>query len=214
MVIHPTRTNLLLYKEKLRSVANSIDILRARRKSLIREFIKTTMPFLKSRDEIRKTYGKAVSELAMSMGHEGKEFIESLGSIMESDVMVEVIEKNLWGLKYKDIAFNRDPVRPPDKRGYDYIPTTAHLEEGIYLFERIVEFMLQLASYENKLKRLGDEIVRLTRNIKVLEERVIPDLRVRIKTIANHIGERERETYFRLKRFKTLLAGAVAKQEI
>jgi V/A-type H+-transporting ATPase subunit D len=214
MVIHPTRTNLLLYKEKLRSVTNSIDILRARRKSLIREFIRTTMPFLKTREEIRKTYGKAVNELAMSMGHEGKDFIESLGSVMESDVMVEVIEKNLWGLIYKDIAFNRDPVRAPDKRGYDFIPTTAHLEEGIYLFERVVEFMLQLASYENKLKRLGDEIVRLTRNIKVLEERVIPDLNVRIKTIADHIGERERETYFRLKRFKSLLVGAVAQQEI
>lgn len=205
MVIHPTRTNLLLYREKLRSTGNSVDILRSRRKSLIREFIKTTMPFLKTRDDIRKTYGKAVVELAVSIGHEGRDFIGSLSRIMESDVMAEVLEKNLWGLRYKDILYNRNPVRAPDQRGYDFVPTTSHLDEGIYLFERVVEFMLQIAEYENKLKRLGDEIVRLTRNIKVLEERVIPDLKDRIKTIAAYIGERERETYFRLKRFKALL---------
>ena len=88
-------------------------------------------------------------------------------------------------------------------RGYDYLQTTPHLEEGIYLFEKIVEAMVEIAAFENKLKRLGEEIIRTTRKIRVIEERVLPELRYNIKTIVQYIGEREREVFYRLKRFKS-----------
>jgi V/A-type H+-transporting ATPase subunit D len=42
------------------------------------------------------------------------------------------------------------------------------------------------------------------RTIRVLEELVLPELKSRIKTITQFIGERERESHFRLKRFKTI----------
>lgn len=207
MIIHPTRTNLLILKEKSKSVFNSIGILKARRQALIREFLNTTLPFLRSREDIRKTYGKALDELALSIGHEGKSTIKSITAATERDVGIDVVEKSIWGLKYKDIIVHDDPLRDPDKRGYDFLSTTPHLEEGTYLFERILELMIELAAYENKLKRLSDEILNITRKMKVLEERILPDLKYQIKTIAQYIGERERETYFRLKKFKGLHEG-------
>jgi V/A-type H+-transporting ATPase subunit D len=93
-------------------------------------------------------------------------------------------------------------VRDPETRGYDHLPTTAHLDEGIYLFEKMVESMVELAAFESKLKRIGEEIVKTTRRIRVLEDRVLPEYRMQSKTIADHIGEREREAFCRLKRFK------------
>jgi V/A-type H+-transporting ATPase subunit D len=202
MIIHPTRTNLLLLKEKSLSINNSISILKARRQALIREFFKTTVPFIRTREDIKNTYGKALDELALSLGHEGKSGVASLTFATDRNIRVDIVEKNLWGLKYKDIVFNEKPVRPPDQRGYDFLSTTPHIEEGIYLFERVLEYMFEIAAYENKLKRLGDEITSITRKIKVLEERVLPELKGQIKTIAQYIGERERETYYRLKKFK------------
>jgi V/A-type H+-transporting ATPase subunit D len=50
-MIHPTRTNLLLLKEKSASIENSISILTARRQALIREFLDTSLPFMRSREE-------------------------------------------------------------------------------------------------------------------------------------------------------------------
>ena len=44
--------------------------------------------------------------------------------------------------------------------------------------------------------------MRLTRRIRVLEERITPDLHRDIHAMAQYLAERERETYFRLKRFK------------
>jgi V/A-type H+/Na+-transporting ATPase subunit D len=210
-MIHPTRTNLLLLKDKSRSVANSIAILKARKQALIKEFLAATLPFLRSREDIRQSYGKALRELALTLGHEGKDIVESITVATEREFGIDVIEKSIWGLRYKDIAFHETPVRDADKRGYDERGTTPHLEEGTVLFEKLLESMLHIAEYESKLKRLGEEILRTTRRIKVLEEMVLPGIRGQIKTITQYIGERERESFYRLKRVKNLLTEAKAR---
>ncbi|KAF0216109.1 MAG: V-type H+-transporting ATPase subunit [Geobacteraceae bacterium] len=206
-MIHPTRTNLLLLKDKSRSVANSVGILKARRQALIREFLAATLPFLRSREEVKGAYGKAVDELRLSLGHEGRDFVESIAAVTKRDLGVEITERSVMGLKYREVTVRETPVRSPEERGYDYRSTTPHMEEAIHLFETIIEEMLELAAFESKLKRLGDEITRVTRRIRVLEERVLPGLRERIRAIAQYIGEREREAYYRLKRFKEITSG-------
>ena len=204
-MIHPTRTNLLMLKDKSRSITNSIGILKARKQALIKEFLSTTLPFLRSREEIKKSYGKAIRELAISLGREGRDTIDSLTEATERDFDIDVREKSIWGLRYKDIAYHDTPVREPDKRGYNEFGTTPHLEESINLFEKLLESMLTIAEYESKLKRLGEEIIRTTRRIKVLEEMVLPGIKQQIRTIGQYIGEREREAFYRLKRVKSIL---------
>ncbi len=202
MTLHPTRTNLLMLREKSRSVVNSIGILKARRQALIREFLTATLPFLRSREEIRAIYARALGELALSLGREGRQGIESLTAATARDFRVDITEKSVWGLAYKDIALHDSPVRGPDERGYDERATTPHVEEAAGLFEKILASMLDIAAFESKLKRLADEILFTTRRTRVLEERVLPELRRRITLIARYLGERERESYYRLKRFK------------
>jgi V/A-type H+-transporting ATPase subunit D len=211
-MIHPTRTNLLLLKEKARSVSNSIGILKARKQALIKEFLDTARPFLRSREDIRNTYGKALRELALSLGHEGRDTIESITESAARDFGVDIIEKNIWGLKYKDIVTHDSPVRAPDERGYDYFSTTLHLEECAYEFEKLLESMIKNAEFENKLKRIGAEILRTTRKIRVLEEVVFPDITRQVKMISQFIAERERESYFRLKKFKGMGSKKVENQ--
>jgi V/A-type H+/Na+-transporting ATPase subunit D len=204
-MIHPTRTNLLMLKEKSRSIVNSIGILKARKQALIKEFLAATLPFLRSREEIKKSYGRAIRELAISLGREGKDTIDSLAVATERDFGIEVKEKSIWGLRYKDIAYHDTPVRQPGERGYDEFGTTPHLDESVNLFEKLLESMLTIAEYESKLKRLGDEIVKTTRRIKVLEEMVLPGIKRQIRSIGQYIGEREREAFYRLKRVKSIL---------
>ncbi len=203
-MIHPTRTNLLMLKDKSRSVVNSIGILKARRQALIREFLSTTAPFLRSRDDVGNMYAEAVRELHFSIGHEGRDYIDSVVITTGREFGVEITGKSVMGLRYRDVAAHESAVRAPDERGYDYLSTTGHLEESIHLFETVVESMLELAAFECKLKRLGEEIRRITRRIRVLEEKIQPALREQIKSIGQYIAEREREAYYRLKRFKEI----------
>jgi V/A-type H+-transporting ATPase subunit D len=201
-MIHPTRTNLLLIREKSLSVVNSIRILKARKQALTSAFLEATRPFLSSREDMRERYGKALGGLALSLGHEGREGIESISLATSRDFRIEITEESIWGLKYKEVSALDVPVRDPGERGYDYLSTTVHLEECMQQFEKILEAMIGLAEFEGKLKRLGDEIIKTTRRVRVLEERILPGLTSQVRAISEHIGERERESYCRLKHFK------------
>ena len=202
-MIHPTRTNLLLLRERAVSVADSVAILKARRQALIRGFLDSARPFVRSRDAIRRDYGLALDELHLSEGHEGMAYVESLAVTAEREVGVDVEERNIMGIPYRELAVYGPFVRRPDERGHDYSVTTPHLDESIHAFEAILETMLEIAAFESKLKMLGEEILRVTRRTRVLEERVLPRLAGQIKTIVHYLGEREREAYYRLKRFKS-----------
>ncbi|MDD2601210.1 MAG: V-type ATP synthase subunit D [Kiritimatiellae bacterium] len=203
-MVHPTRTNLLLLKEKSRSVQNSNGILKARRQALIKELLAASAPFLSSRDTVRIFYGHAVCELAVSLAIEGSDMMDSIAAVAERDLGVEVSERNVMGLRYREVTVRESPLRPLDGRGYDYRSTTPRMEEALNNFEQILHAMLEIAVYESKLKCLGQEVMRITRRIRVLEERILPDLQQQVKAIAQFLGERERESSFRLKRFKNL----------
>lgn len=202
-MIHPTRTELLRLREKAGSVTESVGILKARRQSLIREFLVTIRPFLRSREAIARDYGKARAELQLAKGHEGAALVEALAATSERELGVDVTDHNLLGVRYRELAVWGPFVRTLDERNYGYTLTTPHLDEAVYLFERTAEAMLAMAVYESKLKRLGQEIQRLTRRTRALEERLLPAIRSEIRTITQYIGERDREAHFRLKRFKT-----------
>lgn len=204
-MINPTRTNLLMLKEKIRSVTGSIGILKARRLALIKEFLSISAPFLRSRQEIRRTYARALARLHLAVGHEGEDFVSSLEGVTARDLGVEIVERSVMGLGYRELTVQEDPVRSPDQRGYDYQHTTPHLEEAIGNFEAILADLLEIAAFESRMKRIGDEIMRGSRRIRVLEERTLPGLHRDLKRIAQYIGERERESYYRLKRFKKIV---------
>ena len=203
-MIHPTRTNLLLLKEKTSSVFNSIAILKSRRQALIIEFLKTSTPYLESRRLIREIYGEGIAKLSFSLGTEGTEIIDSISKTTAREFNIQIDSKKLWGLEFKEIAPRESVIREPGERGYDYRFTTPHLEEAIWRFERIVDAILDISEYDNKLQRLSREIIQTTRRVRVLEERLMPKLKGQIKSIAQYLGERERETYFRLKQFKEM----------
>ncbi len=206
-MIHPTRTNLLLLKEKSRSVQNSNGILKARRQALIKELLSETAPFLSSRSEVQITYTLAIRELALSLAIEGDEMLNSIAAVAEQDLGLEVSKRSVMGLQYREVSVRESPLRNLDQRGYDYRMTTPRLEESLHHFEQILQSMLEIAAFESKLKRLGQEVVRITRRIRVLEERILPGLQQQVKTIAQFLGERERETSFRLKRFRDFKRG-------
>lgn len=205
--MHPTRTNLLALKEKRRSVAGSIAILKARRKALMAEFLKSTEPFLQSRAGIRDRYGAALQELALSLGAEGEQGIASLCAVGRREVCPEIIDGNILGVRYREVQAVAGLVRQPSERGYDYTSGSRHVEEAADLFEKIVEQLLQVAVFESKIKMLAEKIRQVTRRMRVLEERLHPALQKKIKAIGQYLGEREREEYFRLKRFKEMRAG-------
>ena len=205
-MIQPTRTNLLLLKDRLRAVLNCTTILKGRRQALIKEFLRITRPLMQSREEISQAYARAIDALQVSKARESSPAVDALAVISRRKIAVEVAEGNLLGLRYRDLIRHETVARSFDERPYDMHGSSPWLDEAIEEFEGIVEEMLSLASFEGKFRRLAEELVRLTRRIRILEERIAPELQVSIHAMAQYLAERERETYFRLKRFKGFAA--------
>lgn len=201
-MIHPTRTNLLLLKEKVVSVYKSIGILKARRLALIREFLDAVKPFVKSREEIRKLYGTAIKELSQSLAREGEQTIKSLTFVTTRELNVSVKEESIWGLRYKNVEVNDRIIRKPNERGYDYHFTDSFVEEAAEHFEKVINEMLNIAKLEGKIKRLSKEIQKSSRKIKILEDKILPGIRKDIFQINQYLNERDRESFYRLKLFK------------
>lgn len=197
-----TRTELLQLRERRLAVNNCTGILKGRRQALIKEFLALSQPLLRSREEIRAKYGAALAELRLSRILEGDLLLKSLAQSGRRPLEVRVAEKNLLGLRYRDVEVPESFVRSPNDRGYDYQATTEHLEETYAHFEELVDALCELARHEGKFRRLAEELVRLNRRIRVLEQRVMPRLQAEIKRIVQSLSERDREDFFRLKRFK------------
>jgi V/A-type H+-transporting ATPase subunit D len=205
-MIHPTRTTLLLLKDRRASIDNSIRILKARRQALIKEFINSSRRFIKDRQQIRALYRKAIRELADSRTIEGQGVLPSVAAVNRRALQLDLKQRSIMGVSYHDVTVYEPIVRNLDERPYDFWDTTSRLEDTIYDFERVAEAVLDLAIYESKLKRLGDEIGRVSRRTRVLEDRLLPRIKREIRTITQYLGERERESHYRLKRFKDLHA--------
>ena len=103
----------------------------------------------------------------------------------------------------------------PDHAGAHHLFTAAELivqrqhyefvhNETIDRFESIVEIMLELARYESKLKKLSEQIRKLSNQYRVLDQRVLPDIYQKLRKTIQYIDEREREEYYRLKKYKDL----------
>ena len=205
-MIQATRTNLLLLKDRRGSVISCVGILRGRRQALIKKFLEIGRPLLASREQTRNHYAKGIEELQISLGVEGLDYIASLALNSQRHLGVKVVEMNLLGLHYRDLKEVESVSRSLTERGYDYPAATTHLDETMQLFETIVEEMLAMARYEGMFRRLGEELLRITRRIRVLEERILPGIQREVREISQYLAERERESYYRLKLFKRNMA--------
>ncbi|HEX8031879.1 MAG TPA: V-type ATP synthase subunit D [Vicinamibacterales bacterium] len=202
-MIHPTRTDLLLLRDKVSSIRNSVSILQARRQALIREFLASVRLYLRSRQGMSSAYASAIAELALARGHEGDALIDAIAAGSARDIGVEIVDNSVMGVRFQDLTGWGPFVRTPPERGFGYANTTPHLDEAAYAFEKLTEDLIEVAKFESRLKRLGEAIRQVTRRVRVLEERLLPQMLADIRSIAQHLGERERESHFRLKKFKT-----------
>jgi V/A-type H+-transporting ATPase subunit D len=63
-----------------------------------------------------------------------------------------------------------------------------------------VQLLLDAASRETRLRRLGDALARTSRQLNTLEQRVLPEMEGRIREIQRTLEEREREEHQRIRR--------------
>lgn len=200
--VSPTRMNLLMRKRQIKIAQQGASLLKNKRDALLREFMDLIKPILKDRNELDENLRKAVSVLAIALGVDGSEKLESAALATKREYLLKVEEKRVWGVKLPSIE-GTEMKRSILERGYSPLSITSRIDLTAEAFENIVNLIVRMAPMEIKLKKLGNEIKKTTRRVNALEERLIPDLKVQVKFIRQVLEDREREDKFRLKRLKS-----------
>jgi V/A-type H+-transporting ATPase subunit D len=197
-----TRTGLLALAAREAGARKGLDLLRSKRKALVRELFEVMDRALLGRERLAESMTRSGQALAAAFAKDGKAEIVSASFPARRDVAVTLEERNVWGVRFPEI---RSPglVRAADGRGYSPADASAAAGEAARAFEESLEAVFKVVDGEMRLRRIGAEVRRTTRRVNALTEVVIPRLEAGIREIRLALEEREREETYRLKRFKT-----------
>ncbi len=197
----PTRMCLLSLKGQAEETRRGLDLLRSKREALVREFFLVMESVVAARGLLTREAAEARRALATALALEGKASIASASFAAKRDLPVELIERNVWGVKFPEITYP-SVVRSVEGRGYAPASHSPSVDAAALRHEELLDRILRMLSRETRLKRIGAEIKRTTRRINALNELRLPQLRRMIRRVQSTLEEREREDLFRMKRFK------------
>ena len=202
--ISPTRMNLLQRQNQVKLAQQGVDLLKRKRDALVADFFNIVRRALAARERLTKSAEEAYTLLSLAKAVEGREVLEGAALADPRRLEVEIETRNIWGTRIPTIT--TDEVRRTIlARGQDPVAVTARTVESADHFEEVVGAVLEVASTEITLRKIGEEIKKTTRRVNALEQVVIPRIRGEIRYIRDVLEQRAREDVFRLKRIKKKL---------
>ncbi len=202
--VRATRAELLAKKKQIVLAQQSRDLLQEKRNALIKEFMRTVEQVMRSSDDLDRCVGQSVAALALAEALDGPEIVRSAAFAARGQVRLDVTGVNIMGVSVPVIE-HRSAVRSPIDRGYSLPGVSGRTDAAAEAFEVQLDFIVELATSELRLRRLAEETGRTTRRVNALDNVLIPRLAAERNMIEMVLEEREREDLFRLKRVKVRL---------
>ncbi len=203
-LVSPTRMNLLQRKNQLRVAQQGVDLLKRKRDALVAEFFQIVRQALAARDRLNAIAEKAYVVLSLAKAVEGRQALEAAALADRRPVLVDVEIQNIWGIRVPDVRVQRIR-RTFLERGLNPTTVSVRTLESAEAFDEVLDAILEVASTELRLRKIGEEIKKTTRRVNALEQIVIPRIRAEIRYINDVLEQRAREDIFRLKRIKKKL---------
>ena len=201
--VSPTRMTLLAKKSQIKLASQGVDLLKKKRDALVKEFFAIVQMLLISREELETLSHHAYRSLMIAKGIEGEKKLSSAAAAGKRQVVFKMTQKSVWGVEIPEVdKSGLDLRRGLLERGYSITGVSAHVDSVAEKFEAILNVILDIASVEVHLKRLGQEIKKTSRRVNALEQNLIPKLGMHVNYIKNALEERAREDTCRLKLLK------------
>lgn len=194
----PTRYNLVRARRRLERVDKGADLLARKRRALVGELFRLAGPAVDAREKVAERARTAYPVLLRALAARGAAELRTTGWPGRT-VEVEIRATKVWGAAVAEIV-GRSPVRRslPARETAPALtgPAVAAAADE---FEALVELLLDAASREGLIRRLGDALSRTSRQLNTLEQRVAPGLERQIVTTRRVLEEREREEHGRIR---------------
>lgn len=203
-----TRQNLLLLERRLTRVGRGTALLRRKREALVGELFRLARPAATARRSIDDRAAAAYPLLVDALAEESLAGLRAIGWPARI-LRVEMREAQVWGIPVAEIL-SRPPVRRSlGARGTPPAAVSPAAVAAATAFEELIELLLDAATREALLRRVGDALSRTSRQVATLEQRLDPALRAQLRRIRRTLDERERDEHLRLARVRKASAALV-----
>ena len=194
--VSPTKGYLMETKRRILTVERGTEFLKLKRDQLAKELTES-LDVLKGRrglllGNLKEAYG-ALTAAYLSLGPTE---VQSQTRSIKNTLDLEVLPKSVMGVVYPTV---RIIGKPEVSAELDI--TLAYASDKVF---EIIEELIRLAEFEERVERIADELGTTSRKVNALENMVIPDMRYIIKFIEDKLDEEAMEELVRMK----LIGGA------
>lgn len=202
--VKPTRMELSTLKDRLQLSTRGHKLLKDKQDELMRQFITLIKENNALRDEVERELTDAMQEFVVAKSLINESFIEELFIGSETDVELNIHEKNVMSVRVPQMDFN---VKEPDVSSdiqYGYLNSSSELDKAIERIEGVLPKLLKLSEIEKTCQLMADEIEKTRRRVNALEYRMIPQLEETIRYIQLKLEENERSAIVRMMKVKDM----------
>ncbi len=194
----PTRLNLIRAERRLERVEKGAALLRRKREALVTELFRLARPAAGARKQIEEGARRGYARLLTALAARGRAGLRPL-AWPERDLQIEIRAAQIWGVPVATITSRPTLVRSVAARTVAPPSAGPAVAAAAGEFERLTEMLLDAATREMLIRRLGEALARASRQVHTLERRLTPELELQMATVRRTLEEREREEHLRLK---------------
>ncbi|OHD62457.1 MAG: hypothetical protein A2014_11445 [Spirochaetes bacterium GWF1_49_6] len=199
--IAPTKTNLLEYKGQLKFSQDGHALLEQKREVLVMNLLEVISKIKDQRKRLNEHLKIAYDYLALLELEIGEFEIERLLKGIRSEMSLDIIERSVMGVAVPTIR-NKDKLAIKKGPQISISTTTMSYDMLSKAIGEIMKLLLFVAEVEVSAWRLAYEIKKTQRRVNALENNFIPMFKEIVKYIQDTLEERDRETFFQMKRVK------------
>ncbi len=201
--IAPTKTNLLEYKEQLTFSIEGHDLLEEKREVLVMHLLEIAESVKEKRKELDKKLKEMYYNFKLLKLEFGEFGIKKLlMDNYDSFPRISIIEKSVMGVNLPLIKKKKTEEATIKFDGLTSFERLRIYDRFKKKSKELTELLLEVSELEAKAWRLAYEIKKTQRRVNALENIFIPEFKEIIKFIQDTLEERERETFFQMKRVK------------
>ncbi len=200
--VNPTRMELRLLKNRLRTAVRGHKLLKDKSDEMIRRFMLYVKENRRLREEVEVELKAAMKSFMLARAVSSDDALEEAVSMPGTRAMLKASSKSEMSVEVPvfDVSIVGDEKYP-----YSFASVTGELDGSIASLSELIPKLLKLAEVEKTCNLLADEIEKNRRRVNALEYVMIPQLEETIKYITMKLDENERGATTRLMKVKAML---------
>lgn len=199
--VNPTRMQLLRLKKRLVMARRGHKLLKDKLEGLVQAFMELVEEYAKLRDAVDADLPSTLALFMLASGVSGEEAVTAALEEIDTRLEVEITGRSVMSVAYPEVEMKGFELRP----SYSTLSTSTDFDLACSSLRNIFPTLLDLASKEEAVVRMADEIEKTRRRVNALEYVMIPSLASTIKEITSKLEEAERSNRARLMKVKDMI---------